>query len=234
MLGPRRVAVGQGYGGAVSVRCPWATAMPGGERGCAAGWGVRRAGSHAGTSAPRGLEVGARSRHDGVAMTVAHTRRVEWLARQMYSHEAPIGREQIEAAFAAALAELVGTAVDEPVKIAEREVEGSEYISYWAAHQTWRMELVGAGEAALIYEIDPILASMGVSGEEHRWHGEGLPAGVELRGSALSSGRQNGFAELVLYGLGEARARVILERFAAAFPEIRTSAALAAEEALCE
>ena len=162
-------------------------------------------------------------------MTVAHTRRVEWLARQMYSHEVPIGREQIEAAFAAALAELVGAAVDEPTKIAEREVEGSEYIGYWAAHQTWRMEVVSAGETALVYEIDPILASMGVSGEEHRWRGDGLPAGIELRGTALSSGRQNGFAELELYGLEEARARVILERFVGAFPEIRTAAALAAE-----
>lgn len=163
-------------------------------------------------------------------MTVAHTRRVEWLARQMYSHEAPIGREQIEAAFAAALAELVGATVDEPTKIAEREVEGSEYIGYWAAHQTWRMAVVGAEATALVYEIDPILASMGVSGEEHRWYGEGLPAEVGLHGSALSSGRQNGYAELVITGVEPARAQLILERFTAAFPEIRTAAALAAEE----
>lgn len=164
-------------------------------------------------------------------MTVAHTRRVEWLARQMYSHEVPIGREQIEAAFAAALAELVGAAVDEPIKIGEREVEGSEYIGYWAAHQTWRMKVVGSEHAALVYEIDPILASMGVSGEEHRWYGQGLGPEIELHGTALSSGRQNGYAELVLTGVEPARAQAILERFAAAFPEIRTDAALAAEEA---
>jgi hypothetical protein len=163
-------------------------------------------------------------------MTVAHTRRVEWLARQMYSHEVPIGREQIEAAFAAALSELVGAAVDEPRKLAEREVEGRELIGYWAAHQTWRMEVVGDGHAALVYEIDPILASMGVSGEEHRWYAEGLPGEIVLHGSALSSGRQNGFAELVITGVDEARARAILDRFAAAFPEIRSAQALAAEQ----
>jgi hypothetical protein len=163
-------------------------------------------------------------------MTVAHTRRVEWLARQMYSHEAPIGREQIEAAFAAALAELVGAAVDEPRKIAEREVEGSEHLAYWAAHQTWRMDVLGAEGTALVYEIDPILASMGVSGEEHRWYGKGLPDDVVLQGSALSSGRHNGFAELVVTGVDESRARAILERFTAAFPEIRTAQALAAEQ----
>ncbi len=166
-----------------------------------------------------------------MAMTVAHTRRVEWLARQMYSHEVPIGREQIEAAFAAALAELVGAAVDEPRKVGEREVEGSEHLGYWAAHQTWRMEAMGADGAALVYEIEPILASMGVSGEEHRWYGKGLPGEVELQGSALSSGRQNGFAELSIGGVDPARARAILEQFAAAFPEIRTAEALAAEEA---
>jgi hypothetical protein len=177
-----------------------------------------------------GLLRGPRARHHVVVVTAAHTRRVEWLARQMYSRQAPIGREQIEAAFAAALAELVGAAVDEPTRIAEREVEGSDYLGYWAAHQTWRIAVIG-GDAALIYEIDPILASMGVSGEEHRWYGEGLPAGVELRGSALSSGRQNGFAELVITGVDEPRARAIAERFAAAFPEVRSAQALAAEEA---
>lgn len=178
-----------------------------------------------------GLLRGPRARHHVVVVTATHTRRVEWLARQMYSREAPIGREQIEAAFAAALAELVGAAaVDEPTRIAEREVEGSDYLGYWAAHQTWRIAVVG-GDAALIYDIDPILASMGVSGEEHRWYGDGLPAGVELRGSALSSGRQNGFAELVITGVDEARARVMAERFAAAFPEARSAEALAAEEA---
>lgn len=177
-----------------------------------------------------GLLRGPRARHHVVVVTAAHTRRVEWLARQMYSRQAPIGREQIEAAFAAALAELVGAAVDEPTRIAEREVEGSDYLGYWAAHQTWRIAVIG-GDAALIYEIDPILASMGVSGEEHRWYGEGLPAGIELRGSALSSGRQNGFAELVITGVEEPRARAIAERFAAAFPEVRSAQALAAEEA---
>lgn len=163
-------------------------------------------------------------------MPVTHTRRIEWLARQMYSREVPIGREQIEAAFAAALAELVGAAVDEPRKIAEREVEGSDHLGYWAAHQTWRHPVVGAGKVALVCEIEPILASMGVSGEEHYWRAEGLPEGTELRGAALSSGRQNGYAELELLGVDEARAAVIMERFAAAFPEIRTAEALASED----
>lgn len=163
-------------------------------------------------------------------MPVTHTRRIEWLARQMYSREVPIGREQIEAAFAAALSELTGAAVDEPRKIAEREVEGSDHLGYWAAHQTWRHPALGASRAALVCEIEPILASMGVSGEEHYWRAEGLPEGVELRGSALSSGRQNGYAELELIGVAEARAQAILGRFAAAFPEIRTAEQLASEE----
>jgi hypothetical protein len=147
----------------------------------------------------------------------------------MYSREVPIGREQIEAAFAAALCELVGAAVDEPRKIAEREVEGSDHLGYWAAHQTWRHPVVGS-KAALVCEIEPILASMGVSGEEHDWRAEGLPEGVELRGSALSSGRQNGYAELELVGVDEARAQAILGRFIAAFPEVRTAEQLASEE----
>lgn len=163
-------------------------------------------------------------------MPAAHTHRVEWLARQLYSHAAPIGREQIEAAFAAALAELVGGAVDEPTKITEREVEGSDHLGYWAAHQTWRHPLVGRTSTALVCEIEPILASMGVSGEEHYWKAEGLPEGLELRGSALSSGRQNGYAEIEVRGVDEARAAAILDRFAAAFPEIMTAEALAAEE----
>lgn len=161
-------------------------------------------------------------------MTRAHTHRVEWLARQMYSREAPIGREQIEAAFAAALGELVGAAVDEPTKIAERDVEDCEHLGYWAAHQTWRMAVID-GDAALVCEIDPILASMGVSGEHHVWRGQGLPAGVVMRGSALSSGRQPGYAELEIEGVDEARAQAIVARFAAAFPKIRSAQALANE-----
>lgn len=144
----------------------------------------------------------------------------------MYSREAPIGREQIEAAFAAVLGELVGTGVGEPQKIAERDVPGLEHLGYWAAHQTWRH---AAGDAALVCEIDPILASMGVSGENHRWRGEGLPEGVVVRGAALSAARQPSYAELTLTGVDEARAQALLDRFAAAFPEIRSAEALEAE-----
>ena len=60
---------------------------------------------------------------------------------------------------------------------------------------------------------------------------QGLGPEIELHGTALSSGRQSGYAELVLTGVEPMRAAAILERFAAAFPEIRTAEALAAEEA---
>ncbi len=152
--------------------------------------------------------------------------KVEWLARQMYSRERPIGRDQIFAAFTAVLAELVGATVDEPAKIAEREVSGAEFLGYWATHQTWR---IAAGGAALICTIDPILASMGVSGEDHTWRSEGLPDGVEITGTARSSGREPSWARIVIRGLPEPQARGLVATFRAAFGPILSAAELDAE-----
>ncbi|MFV8751962.1 hypothetical protein ACNOYE_15560 [Nannocystaceae bacterium ST9] len=154
------------------------------------------------------------------------TRRIDWLARQMYSRARPIGREQIFAGFAAALAELTGEPASAPELIAHEEVSGAEFLGYWAQHQTWRIR---SGTLAWVCRIDPILASMGVSGEEHQWACEGLSAGVVVRGAALSSGRSFSHARLELEGLSADQAEALSARFAAAFPPIMTDAELTAE-----
>jgi hypothetical protein len=150
---------------------------------------------------------------------MVHETRVSWPARQMYSEKHPIGRTQIFAAFAAVLSAMMGVEVSEPEKIAEVELPGAEYLGYSAAQLSYR---ITAGEATLICNIDPILASMGVSGENHTWSSSGLPNAVSIRGSALSSGRQASWATLVLEGLEEARSAELGRIFADTFPPIES------------
>lgn len=144
----------------------------------------------------------------------------------MYSQQRPIGRTQIFTGFAAVLATLTGCEPSEPVQTGSEEVPGVDYLGYWAAHLTYR---ISAGEAALICRIDPILASMGVSGEDHSWSVEGLPGGVGVRGSAKSSARDHSYAELVIEGLPEAQCEALIASFAAAFPSIMTDRELVTE-----
>jgi hypothetical protein len=133
----------------------------------------------------------------------------------MYSREAPIGREQIFAAFSALLHAATGIEVSPREQVASEEVPGAEYLGYWAAQETYR---IAAGEAVLICTIDPILASMGVSGERHAWHSEGT--GLKITGSALSSGRQPSSVEVVIEDATDERAAELLAAFASTFPPI--------------
>jgi hypothetical protein len=155
-----------------------------------------------------------------------HETRVSWPARQMYSRTNPIGRMQIFAAFAAVLSAIVDAEAGEPEKIAEVELPDWEYLGYWVAKLTYR---ITAGEAKLICNIDPILASMGVSGENHAWCSTGLPRELSLHGSALSSGRQASWATLVLEGLDETRSAELGRIFAGTFPPSMTAEQLEAE-----
>lgn len=157
---------------------------------------------------------------------MTHTARVQWPARQMYSPSHPIGRSQIFNAFATVLAAIVDALHGEPEKIREEEVPGCEYLGYDASRQTWRIE---AGGAALIIALDPILASMGVSGENLSVHGEGLPPGVTLSGAALSSAREVSWASLTVTGLDEERGQWLLDTFQEAFPRAMSEEAIAAE-----
>jgi hypothetical protein len=134
----------------------------------------------------------------------------------MYSPDAPIGREQIFAAFARLLHAATGVEVSPPEKISSVDVPGvDEFLGYWAAHETYRLT---AGDAVLLCSIDPILASMGVSGERHVWRCEGLS--FTLEGSALSSAREPSWVEVALDGLTDERASALLAAFSAAFPAI--------------
>jgi hypothetical protein len=152
----------------------------------------------------------------GILAVMAHRHVIHWPARQMYSREAPIGRDQIFAAFAGLLHAATGVEVSPPEKIASVDVPGvDEYLGYWAAQETYRLT---AGDAALVCTIDPILASMGVSGEHHVWSSEGLA--LTVRGVALSSGRQPSSVEVVLEGATDERAAELLTAFASAFPAI--------------
>jgi hypothetical protein len=133
----------------------------------------------------------------------------------MYSREAPIGRDQIFAAFAALLHAVTGALASPPEKTESVEVPGAEYLGYWAAHETFRLT---AGEAVLVCTINPILASMGVSGENHTWRSENLA--LVIRGSALSSARQPSSVEVTIEGTTDERAAELLAAFAAEFPPI--------------
>jgi hypothetical protein len=139
----------------------------------------------------------------------------------MYSATDPIGRDQIFAAFAQVLAGLVEGEVLAAELVAEQELPGLDYLGYWAARQQFRIR---AGEAAVICDIEPICASMGVSGEHHSWHATGLGAREIVRGSALSSGRQPSFAELVLDGFDDDKAAELARRFLESFPKFDAGA----------
>lgn len=139
----------------------------------------------------------------------------------MYSASHPIGRDQIFAAFAQVLAELTGAEAGAQIVqlVAEEELPGLDYLGYWAARQQFRVS--SGGVTALICDIDPICASMGVSGEQHAWRAIGLAPGQGLRGSALSSGRQPSFAELVVDGFDDTKTAELTRRFVEAFPALR-------------
>ena len=159
-------------------------------------------------------------------MSTGASFRVDWLARQMYSRKHPIGRDQIFAAFTEVLAGLTGIDPDAPALTSSHEHPDAQYLGYSAPHLRYR---IGAGEAGLVCSIDPILASMGVSGEHHAWSSEGLPAGALVQGRALSSGRQPSYAELTLDRVPEAEAAELRRRFVAAFGRILDADALARE-----
>lgn len=159
-----------------------------------------------------------------------HTHRIDWLARQMYSRSRPIGRDQIFAGFAAVLTELTGEPSRRPIVTDSREVSGAEFLGYSAAHETWRVATSEQASApALVCVIDPILASMGVSGEDHTWTSENLPDGVVITGAACSSGRQSSWVQLRVTGVSEASFASLRERFVAAFPAIMSDDELNAE-----
>ncbi len=159
-----------------------------------------------------------------------HTHRIDWPARQMYSRTRPIGRDSIFAGFAAVLAALTDRPPLRPSMIDSREVSGAEFLGYSAAHETWR---IATGEAssgpALVCVVDPILASMGVSGEDHTWTSENLRDGVRVQGAACSSARQPSWAQLRVEGVSEATFAMLRERFEAAFPAVMTDDELLAE-----
>lgn len=157
---------------------------------------------------------------------IEQVHRIDWPARQMYGRARPIGRDQIFAAFERVLVELAGVPAEPAQLVSAVENEGAEFIGYSAPHLTYR---IVAGSLALTCTIDPILASMGVSGEDHTWTCEGLPAGVVLRGSAHSSGRSPSHAELRVAGVSDERFAVLRERFMAAFPAVMSEDELVAE-----
>ena len=106
----------------------------------------------------------------------------------MYSRTRPFGRDQIFAGFEAVLVELAGCPAGPAQLVTSVENAGAEFLGYSAPQETFR---IVAGSLALTCTIDPILASMGVSGEDHVWIGSGLPLthflrivrGVLLKGS---------------------------------------------------
>jgi len=144
----------------------------------------------------------------------------------MYSPSHPIGRSQIFNAFATVLSAIVDALHAEPEKISEEELPDCEYLGYRASRQTWRIE---AGGAALIISLSPILASMGVSGENLSVNAEGLPHGVQMSGAALSSARQLSWASLTLTGFDEERGQRLLDTFQEAFPRAMSDEAIEAE-----
>lgn len=138
--------------------------------------------------------------------------RVEWPPRQMYSKRHPIGRAQVFAAFAKALEAATGEAASEPTLIEQIDVEGVEHLGYWAAKLLYE---VRAGDVRWTCWINPILASMGVSGEHHAWRLHGAPESLAMRGEACSAARSDSFAELVIERCDPA----VIERVRRAFVE---------------
>lgn len=152
--------------------------------------------------------------------------RMEWPARQMFSPSKPIGRAQIFNAFASAAAALADTLHAPPEKVGAEEIPGCDMLGYDAERQRWRIDV---GAAHLTLEVDPILASMGVSGERITVQAEGFGAGVELRGEALSSARAPSWASLAIEGVARERGEVALAAFAEAFPRVMSAEQIDAE-----
>lgn len=144
----------------------------------------------------------------------------------MYSKRHPITRTQIFAAYAKALEALTGEVVAEPVQTEQHDVDGIEYLGYWAAKLMFELR---AREAYWTCWITPILASMGVSGEHHAWTLHHAPSGVSLHGTACSAARSPSFAELVIERSDDAVAERVCNAFIESFPRVLTDEELESE-----
>jgi hypothetical protein len=108
-----------------------------------------------------------------------------------------VDRDGIVGAYLSVLSALTGATPGEGVCVRTGEDRG-ERVGYYAAQEWWEAP---AGGAALCWDLDPIMASMGVSGEYISVSARGLPQGVSLSGRALSSARRPGYATLALEGM---------------------------------
>ncbi|MFO0560888.1 MAG: hypothetical protein U0269_22915 [Polyangiales bacterium] len=152
--------------------------------------------------------------------------RVEWPSRQMYSKRHPIGRAQVFAAFAKALEAATGEPASEPALIEQVDVEGVEHLGYWAAKLLYELR---AGELRWTCWITPILASMGVSGEEHAWVLHGARPSLAMSGAARSAARQPSFAELTIERCDPALAARVERAFVEAIGRVLTEQELESE-----
>ena len=130
-------------------------------------------------------------------------------ARWPIRTEPHIGRAAILDATLGVLSELCGAAPGPHVLVKEGEDRG---YGYYAAAEWWE---AAVGPATLSWHLDPILATMGVSGEFITLSAAGLPAGMALSGRALSSARRPGYLELDITGAAHDVAPRFLQPFGA-------------------
>jgi len=104
-----------------------------------------------------------------------------------------VDRACILGAYRSALSVLLGAPAGDARLVKRGEDKGGDYVGYSAHPEQWEAPV---GEAALGWELDPIMASMGVSGEHISVRASGLPEGRVFSGRALSSARRPGYATL--------------------------------------
>jgi hypothetical protein len=152
--------------------------------------------------------------------------RVEWPSRQVDSERHPIGRAQVFAAFAKAPEAVASEPTSEPALIEQVDVEGVEHLGYWAAKLLYELR---AGELRWTCWIKPILASMGVSGEEHAWVLHCARSSRAMRGAARSAARQPSLAELTIERRDPALAARVERAFVEAIGRVLTKQELESE-----
>ena len=111
--------------------------------------------------------------------------------------------------------------------LVERGEDRGEYYGYYAARETWEAPV---GGVVLRWVLDPIMATMGVSGEAISIRAVGLSEGITMSGRALSSARRPGHAALTLSGVDaaplEAMLRSAFGPYGDPTPDMRAEVAL--------
>jgi hypothetical protein len=117
-------------------------------------------------------------------------RRLDMKIRWTLHPDPPVDRARILDAYLAVAQSVAKASAQPPRLVAEGPDRGAD-VGYRACEETWECSV---GDAALVWTLSPILASMGVSGEFISVQSRGLA--VPVRGAALSSARRPGYASI--------------------------------------